>query len=152
MGDYFEHVARRSGEPKAAANWMMGEVLASLKETKQEIAHFTIRPADLGDLLKLVRDGTISNSAAKQVFSTMLKSGDPPAAIAEREGLLKVSDDGALTSWIDEVLAEHPEEAQRFLGGEKRLQGVLVGYVMKKSKGSADPKRVNQLLVARAGT
>ncbi|HEY4132823.1 MAG TPA: Asp-tRNA(Asn)/Glu-tRNA(Gln) amidotransferase subunit GatB [Gemmatimonadaceae bacterium] len=152
MGDYFEHVARRSGEPKAAANWMMGEVLASLKETKQEIAHFTIRPADLGDLLKLVRDGTISNSAAKQVFSTMLKSGDPPAAIAEREGLRKVSDDGALTSWIDEVLAEHPEEAQRFLGGEKRLQGVLVGYVMKKSKGSADPKRVNQLLVARAGT
>jgi aspartyl-tRNA(Asn)/glutamyl-tRNA(Gln) amidotransferase subunit B len=152
MGDYYEHVARRSGEPKVAANWMMGEVLASLKETKQEIAHFTIRPADLGDLLKLVRDGTISNSAAKQVFSRMLNSGDSPSMIAEREGLLKVSDDSALSGWIEEVLAEHPDETQRFLGGEKRLQGVLVGHVMKKSKGSADPKRVNQLLAARAGT
>ncbi len=151
MGDYYEHVARRSGEPKVAANWMLGEVLASLKETKQEIAHFT-----MFDRLTWGRSAQArsrrddqQSSAAKQVFSTMLKSGDPPSVIAEREGLLKVSDDGALTGWIDEVLAEHPDEAQRYLGGEKRLQGVLVGHVMKKSKGSADPKRVNQLLATR---
>ena len=70
----------------------------------------------------------------------------------EREGLLKVSDDAALVKWIDEVFAEHPAEVQRYLAGERRLQGVLVGYVMKQSKGSADPKRVNQLLAARVGT
>lgn len=151
LGDYFEQVARQSGDPKTSANWLLGEVLASLKTTGQSIEHFTVRPTDLAALLNLVRDGTISNSAAKQVFATMLKSGDPPAQIVEREGLRKVSDDSALIAWIDDVVAEHPEEAQRLFGGEKRLQGVLVGHVMKKSKGSADPKRVNQLLAARAG-
>ena len=152
LGDYFEHVARQSGDPKTAANWMLGEVLATLKETNQDIAHFTVRPADLGALIVLVRDGTISNSAAKQVFATMVKTGDSPGQIVEREGLRKVTDDSALIAWIDEVVAEHPDEAKRLFGGEKRLQGVLVGHVMKKSKGSADPKRVNQLLEARAGT
>lgn len=152
LGDYFEHVARASGDAKTSANWMMGEVLATLKGTDQSIEHFTVRPADLGRLLNLVRDGVVSHSAAKQIFGTIVKTGDGPKQIAERDGLLKVSDDAALIAWIDEVVAEHPDEAARFVGGEKRLQGVLVGHVMKKSKGSADPKRVNQLLAARAGT
>jgi aspartyl-tRNA(Asn)/glutamyl-tRNA(Gln) amidotransferase subunit B len=129
----------------------MGEVMAALKTSTQSIAHFTVRPADLGALLVLVRDGVVSHSAAKQIFATMVKTGDAPAAIADREGLLKVTDDGALVGWIDEVFAEYPEEAARFAGGEKRLQGVLVGHVMKKSRGSADPRRVNQLLATRAG-
>jgi aspartyl-tRNA(Asn)/glutamyl-tRNA(Gln) amidotransferase subunit B len=152
LGDYFEQVARQSGDPKAAANWMLGEVLASLKATHRAIDEFTVRPADLAALLLLVRDGTISNSAAKQVFAAMVETGDPPAAIVEREGLRKVSDESALAAWIDAVFAEHPEETRRFLAGEKRLQGVLVGQVMRKSKGSADPKRVNQLLETRVGT
>jgi aspartyl-tRNA(Asn)/glutamyl-tRNA(Gln) amidotransferase subunit B len=150
LGDYFESVARQSGDGKATANWVLGEVLATLKSTGQSIEHFTVRPADFGALLKMVRDGTISNTAAKQIFANMVKTGDTPGQIAEREGLFKVSDDSALIGWIDEVLAEHPDEATRFLGGEKRLQGVLVGHVMKKSKGSADPKKVNQLLSSRA--
>jgi len=151
LGDYFEHVARPSEDPKATANWIMGEVLATLKATGQSIAHFSVRPADLASLLTMVRDGVVSHSAAKQIFAVMVKTGDPPRTIADREGLLKVSDDTSLAKWIDEVLAEFPAEAQRFLGGERRLQGVLVGHVMKRSKGSADPKRVNQLLTARLG-
>ena len=75
-----------------------------------------------------------------------------PKAIAERDGLVQVGDDSALIGWIDEVLAEHPDEAKRFAAGEAKLQGFLVGFVMKKSKGRADPKKVNQLLAARAGT
>ena len=152
MGDYFEQVARQTNDAKTAANWMLGEVFASLKSTGQSIEHFTVRPADLAALLTMVRDGAVSHSAAKQIFGKMVSSGDRPNAIAEREGLLKVSDDSALVRWIDAVFAEHPAEVQRFLGGEKRLQGVLVGYVMKQSKGSADPKRVNQLLAERVGT
>ena len=151
LGDYFEHVARPSEDPKATANWIMGEVLATLKATGQSIAHFSVRPADLASLLTMVRDDVVSHSAAKQIFAVMVKTGDPPRTIADREGLLKVSDDASLAKWIDEVLSEFPAEAQRFLGGERRLQGVLVGHVMKRSKGSADPKRVNQLLTARLG-
>jgi aspartyl-tRNA(Asn)/glutamyl-tRNA(Gln) amidotransferase subunit B len=152
LGDYFEQVARQSGDPKSAANWMLGEVLASLKATHRSIEQFSVRPADLAALLTLVRDGTISTSAAKQAFARMVETGDPPATIVEREGLRKVSDDAALLAWIDEVVGEHPDEARRLFSGEKRLQGVLVGHVMKKSKGSADPKRVNQLLETRVGT
>jgi aspartyl-tRNA(Asn)/glutamyl-tRNA(Gln) amidotransferase subunit B len=129
----------------------MGEVSAALRASGEEITRFRIRPADLAQLLNLVRDGTISHTAGKRVFAQMLESGKPPAQVAADEGLLQVGDTDAITTWVDEVLAEHPEESKRFLAGEKKLQGVLVGFVMKKSKGRADPKRVNQLLSARAG-
>jgi aspartyl-tRNA(Asn)/glutamyl-tRNA(Gln) amidotransferase subunit B len=152
LSDYFEQVARQTNDPKTSANWMLGEVLAALNDTGQTIEHFTVRPADLAELMTMVRDGVVSHSAAKRVFAVMVSTGDRPQPIAEREGLLKVTDDAALQRWIDEVLIEHPAEAERFRGGERRLQGVLVGYVMKTSNGSADPKRVNQLLAARVGT
>ena len=98
----------------------------------------------------MVRDGLVSHTAAKRVFATMVETGIRRRR-SRAKGLLKVGDDAALAGWIDEVLAEHPEEAKRYLAGEKKLQGVLVGFVMKKSGGRADPKRVNQLLVSRAG-
>jgi len=151
LGDYFERLAGQSGDAKAAANWLMGEVLAALKATRRGIAEFPVRPDALATLLQMVRDGVVSHSAAKQIFGVMVASGGAPKEIAERERLLKVTDDDALVRWIDEVFAEHPEEAKRFLGGERRLQGVLVGHVMKRSGGSADPKRVNQLLATRPG-
>jgi aspartyl-tRNA(Asn)/glutamyl-tRNA(Gln) amidotransferase subunit B len=152
LGDYFDELATRSGDAKTSANWMLGEVLALLKATNASIDELRVRPASLADLLGLVRDGVVSHTAAKQVFAAMAERGGEPRAIAEREGLLKVSDDDALVRWIDDVFAEHPGEAGRFLRGEKRLQGVLVGLVMKKSNGSADPKRVNQLLATRVGS
>jgi aspartyl-tRNA(Asn)/glutamyl-tRNA(Gln) amidotransferase subunit B len=151
LGDYFERVATRSGDAKTAANWLMGEVLAALKTTKRGIADFSVAPDTLAALLDMVQGGVVSHSAAKQIFGIMVASGGAPRDIAERERLLKVTDDSALVRWIDEVLADHPDEAKRFLGGERRLQGVLVGHVMKRSGGSADPKRVNQLLAARSG-
>jgi aspartyl-tRNA(Asn)/glutamyl-tRNA(Gln) amidotransferase subunit B len=152
MGDYFEQLARATGDPKTSANWMLGEVSAALKSTGQAIHELTVRPPDLAALLGMVRDEVVSHSAAKQIFGIMVRTGDSPSAIAQREGLTKVTDESALVRWIDEVFAEFPAEAQRFLGGERRLQGVLVGHVMKRSKGSADPKRVNQLLTARLGS
>jgi aspartyl-tRNA(Asn)/glutamyl-tRNA(Gln) amidotransferase subunit B len=111
-----------------------------------------VRPHDLAELLNLVRDGVVSHTAAKQIFGRMVATGDLPAQIAEREGLVKVNDDAQLVSWLDEVIAEHPAEAERLRAGEKKLQGVLVGAVMKKSKGRADPRRLNQLLAERFGT
>jgi len=151
LAEYFEAVARVSGDGKAAYNWVMGEVLAVLRASSGDITHFRVRPADLAQLLNLVRDGTISHTAAKRVFALMVETGKQPAQVAADEGLLQVGDEDAIATWVDEVLREHPEEAARYLAGEKKLQGVLVGFVMKKSKGRADPKRVNQLLSARGG-
>ena len=152
IADYFEHVARAHADAKAAANWVMGEVAAALKTSDAAIEHFAVRPRDLAALLDMIRHGTVSNTAAKQIFAAMVATGDPPSTIADREGLLKVSDESRLREWVDQVLAEHPDEARRFQSGEKKLQGVLVGFVMKKSGGSADPKKVNQMLAERAGT
>jgi aspartyl-tRNA(Asn)/glutamyl-tRNA(Gln) amidotransferase subunit B len=149
LADYYESVARPARDPKTAANWVMGEVLAQLKVTGQDIGTFRARPHDLAELLNLVRDGIVSHTAAKQIFGAMVATGDPPAQIAERDGLVKVDDDSQLSGWLDEVIAEMPKEAERYRAGEKKLQGVLIGAVMKKSKGRADPRKLTQLLAAR---
>ena len=151
LAEYFEEVARASADGKAAYNWVMGEVQVALRNSGEEISRFRVRPADLAQLIKLVRDGTISHTAAKRVFTQMVESGKPAAQIAADEGLVQVGDESAIATWVDEVLSEHPEEAARYRAGEKKLQGVLVGFVMKKSKGRADPKLVNQLLSSRGG-
>jgi aspartyl-tRNA(Asn)/glutamyl-tRNA(Gln) amidotransferase subunit B len=149
LADYYESVARAHGDPKAAANWVMGEVLAQLKTTGQDIGSFRARPHDLAELLNMVRDGIVSRTAAKQVFVAMATTGDPPAQVAERDGLIQVDDDSQLVGWLDEVIAEMPKEAERYRAGERKLQGVLIGAVMKKSKGRADPRKLNQLLASR---
>jgi aspartyl-tRNA(Asn)/glutamyl-tRNA(Gln) amidotransferase subunit B len=148
---YFENVARTHGDAKAAAHWVMRDVQAVLNETKASIEEFRlqVRPADLAALLDLVRDGDVSHTAATQIFVLMVRTGDEPRRIAEREGLLQVTDDGQLGAWIDAVLAEHPAEAERYLAGDRKLQGPLVGHVMTKSGGSANPRRVNELLERR---
>jgi aspartyl-tRNA(Asn)/glutamyl-tRNA(Gln) amidotransferase subunit B len=151
LSDYFESAARESGDPKAAANWVMGEVQAALNISGVSLDQLRVRPADLAQLIKLIRDGLVSHAAGKKIFARMLETGKPAGQVAHDESLLKVGDDSALTGWIDEVIREHPDEAGRYLAGEKKLQGVLVGFVMKKSGGKADPKRVNQLLMSRAG-
>ena len=151
LAEYFESVARAAGDGKAAANWVMGEVQAALNASGGDISQFAVRPADLAQLINMTRDGLVSHAAARRIFAGMVETGKPAAQIAHDEGLLQVGDDSALSAWIDEVFAEHPEEAKRYLAGERKLKGVLVGFVMKKSAGRADPKRVNQLLASRAG-
>ncbi len=152
LADYYESVARRAQDPKAAANWVINDVLAVVNASGKRFDEFRVRPADLGTLIAMVRDGVVSSSAARTVFGIMVATGDPPAQVAEREGLAQVGDDAALRAWIDEVFAQLPAESGRYVAGERKLQGVLVGAVMKKSKGRADPKRVNQLLAERVGT
>jgi aspartyl-tRNA(Asn)/glutamyl-tRNA(Gln) amidotransferase subunit B len=151
LADYFENTARQSGDAKAAANWVMGEVQAAVNASGDSIDSLKVRPADLAQLIKLIRDGLVSHAAGKKIFALMLETGKPAAQVAHDAALLQVGDETQLAGWIDEVIAEHPGEAERYLAGEKKLQGVLVGFVMKKSAGKADPKRVNQLLMSRAG-
>jgi Asp-tRNA(Asn)/Glu-tRNA(Gln) amidotransferase B subunit len=128
----------------------MGSVLARLKDSGESITQFKIEPSKLAALLGMVRDGSVSNTAAKTIFARMAESGGYPVAIADGEGLRQVGDDTQLVAWIEQVLAANPEEASRFEAGDKKLLGVLVGKVMKTSGGKADPKKVNQLLSVRA--
>lgn len=151
LADYFEQVSVNSGDPKRAANWVLGVVMAALNTRGGTIDTPPITAARLGALIRLEADNTVSNTAARQLFALMLVDDVEPGVLATREGLLKITDDSALLAWIDEVFAEMPVEAQRFCAGEAKLHGVLVGVIMRKSKGAADPRRLSQLLAERVG-
>jgi len=146
LARFFESVVRAGVDPKTAANWMMGEVMT----TYNERGAFPVSPERLARLIALVRDGGLSHQAAKRVYAELaLAPSEDPAAVAERLGLTQVSDESALTSWVDEVLAAHPGEVSRFRSGESKLMAFFVGQVMKRSKGKADPKGVQPLLQQR---
>jgi aspartyl-tRNA(Asn)/glutamyl-tRNA(Gln) amidotransferase subunit B len=143
LADYFEAVAAAGVEPKTAANWVMGDVMSSYNEG----GTFPVSVERLASLIVLVRDGVLSHQAAKRVYTELASSpAEEPQAVAERLGLVQVSDEGALAGWVDEVLAAHGPEVERFRGGEAKLMGFFVGQVMKRSKGKADPKAVQPVL------
>ncbi|HEY8309969.1 MAG TPA: Asp-tRNA(Asn)/Glu-tRNA(Gln) amidotransferase subunit GatB [Gemmatimonadaceae bacterium] len=146
LADYFEGVARAHRDGKHAAKWIMGEVSAALNEDGTTIREFPVRPPNLAELLDMIRDGKLSHTAAKAVFATMRTTGKSAAVVAAEMSVTQVGDDDQIDKWISEALAEMPAEAARFRAGEKKLTGVIVGAVMKKSKGRADPKKVNALL------
>ncbi len=145
LAEYFEAVVGTGVEAKTAANWVMGDVMTSFNQTGQ----FPVSPARLAALVGLVRDGVVSHQAAKRVYAELGDSQDEPRAVAERLGLVQVSDQDALGRWVDEVLAAHPGEVARFRAGEAKLMGFFVGQVMKKSQGKADPKGVQPVLAEK---
>jgi aspartyl-tRNA(Asn)/glutamyl-tRNA(Gln) amidotransferase subunit B len=145
-GAYFEAVVAAGADPKAAANWVMGEALGSMKDG----GAFAVAPARLAELIALVADGTVSHQAARKVYAELAAGGDAgPRATAERLGLLQVGDETALAGWVDAVITAHPGEVERFRAGESKLLGFFTGQVMKASQGKADPKKVQPLLQAR---
>jgi aspartyl-tRNA(Asn)/glutamyl-tRNA(Gln) amidotransferase subunit B len=149
LADYFESAAAAlPANPKGVANWVMGEVLREVKERKAEESEIAaaLPPARLAALVALVDAGRISNSAAKEVFAAVWATDEEPAAAVERLGLGQVSDSGQLEGWIEEVLEQHPAQVAQYRAGKTALLGFLVGQVMKRSGGRADPKGVQQLL------
>jgi aspartyl-tRNA(Asn)/glutamyl-tRNA(Gln) amidotransferase subunit B len=150
LAAYFEEVARVDGDAKGAANWVIRDV-RQLLNSGATLATLKLRPTLLAQLLTMVRDNTVSHAAATKIFAIASERGEGPLEIAKREGLLQERNEDALAGWVDQVLADNPDVATRFRAGDKKLLGVLVGLVMKASKGRADPKAINQLLSARAG-
>jgi aspartyl-tRNA(Asn)/glutamyl-tRNA(Gln) amidotransferase subunit B len=113
---------------------------------KVDIAHFPVKPENLGDMINLIADNTISGKIAKDVFEEMLKSHEPPKVIVERKGLVQVSDVSAIEQIIDHVLTNNKGQVETYLGGKQQVFGFLVGETMKATKGKANPKIVNDLL------
>jgi aspartyl-tRNA(Asn)/glutamyl-tRNA(Gln) amidotransferase subunit B len=146
LADYFEAAAAGlSANPKAIANWVMGEVLRDLKERRVELAG-TLSPERLAALAAMVEAGKISNSAAKEVFAAIAATGEEPAAAVERLGLAQVSDSSQIEGWIAEVIAGSPAQVEQYRAGKTTVIGFLVGQVMKRSGGRAEPKSVQQLM------
>jgi aspartyl-tRNA(Asn)/glutamyl-tRNA(Gln) amidotransferase subunit B len=146
LADYFEQVASAAGNPKAASNWVMGELLRTLKERGQSIPTVPLAPQALAGLITLVDQGAISSSIAKDVFAKMYDSGRTAGDIVAAEGLAQIGDESALASIVEEVLARHADAVAQYRAGKTATFGFLVGQVMKGTGGKANPKLANQIL------
>ena len=146
MADYFEQVAGKSGNAKAAANWVQGELVGALNAAGKSIEESPVGAEQLAELVRLIGDGTLSGKLAKEVFSKMFDSGRSAGEIVEAEGLKQISDQGELRKIIDEILANNQKQVETYRGGKTGVLGFFIGQVMKATRGQADPKVVNKLL------
>ena len=146
LAAYFEAVAAAAGNAKASSNWVMGELLRTMNERGQDAATQPLEATRLAGLIKLIDDGTISSSIAKDVFARMYESGRSADEIVAAEGLAQIGDESALLEIIRGVIATHGEAVAQYRAGKMQTFGFLVGQVMKGSKGKANPKLANELL------
>jgi aspartyl-tRNA(Asn)/glutamyl-tRNA(Gln) amidotransferase subunit B len=142
---YFERVAAER-DPKAAANWVMGDLFGALNRLGVGIEASPVSAEQLGALLDLIADGTISGRLAKEVFAEMLASGDDPGAIVEAKGLRQMTDSAAIGAAIDAVLAAQADKVAEYRAGRDKLYGFFVGQIMRATQGKANPALVNHLL------
>jgi aspartyl-tRNA(Asn)/glutamyl-tRNA(Gln) amidotransferase subunit B len=151
LADYFEATARASANAKAASNWIMGELLRTMKERAVTIEAVPLSSDALAGLIRTVDQGTISNTVAKDVFAKMYDSGKSAAEIVQADGLAQNSDADALLGFVREAIAASPDAVDQVRKGRNNAFGFLVGHVMKASKGKANPKLVNDLLKKELG-
>ena len=153
LADYFAEVANMSGEGKLAANWVMGSVLAELNQANLTIAEFPVSSRQLSDLLGRIKDDTLNSKTAKTVFEALITGDGEVDTIIEEQGLVQMTDTGAIEAVVDEVISENSHEVANYraASSDKRskMLGFFVGQVMKKSQGKANPQAVNQILASK---
>jgi aspartyl-tRNA(Asn)/glutamyl-tRNA(Gln) amidotransferase subunit B len=142
---FYESVAK-GRDPKLAANWVISELFAVLNKAGLDITHSPVSAAELGGLIDLIADNTISGRIAKDVFAEMVESGRPAGEIVEKKGLRQVTDTGAIEQAIDNVLAQHADKLAEYRSGKGKLFGFFIGQVMKATGGKANPAMLNELL------
>jgi aspartyl-tRNA(Asn)/glutamyl-tRNA(Gln) amidotransferase subunit B len=146
LANYYEECVKHHPDPKMVSNWVMGEVLRELNQRKVEIEEFRVNPKNLAGLLKEIDNGTISGKMAKEIFPEMARSGRSATEIISEKGLTQIVDEKHVNRIVEEVLKENQENVRRYREGEDKLLGFLVGQVMKKTQGKANPKLVNGVL------
>jgi aspartyl-tRNA(Asn)/glutamyl-tRNA(Gln) amidotransferase subunit B len=146
LADFFEETVKYVDDSKLVANWMMGDVLRRLKEEEKEIQELQISSKDLAELLILVRDGKINNNTGKKVLRDMFETGKSPETIVSEQGLIQISDEGALAQTVDKILDANPQSVEDYKNGKDRAVGFLMGQIMKETKGKANPQVVSTIL------
>ena len=143
---FFEDTLKGFNDPKKVANWIMVELMRLLNQDGKEIHECRVRPGHLAELLTLMEQGTISGKMAKDILEKVYNTGASPGEIVQNEGLSQVSDEDTLRLVCQEVVDEHPVEVEKYRAGKRKVIGFLVGQVMRKTKGKANPQRVNEIL------
>jgi aspartyl-tRNA(Asn)/glutamyl-tRNA(Gln) amidotransferase subunit B len=147
---YFEAVVAEAGDGKLAANWVINELFGRLKKEEHDITESPVSPAQLGQIIRLIKSGDISGKIAKDLFEIVYTEGGDPAEIVEARGMKQVTDTGAIEKAVDEIIAANPEQVEKAKANPK-LAGWFVGQVMKATGGKANPAAVNQIVTAKLG-
>jgi len=146
LADYYENVVTVTDDYKATSNWVMGDVLKIIKEEKIEITDFPIAPQNLGKLINLINNKTISGKIAKDVFPEMLKNNSDPEQIVKEKNLVQITDTSELEGVIQQIIEKNKPQVEQYLKGKETVIGFFVGQVMKETKGKANPQAVNEIL------
>ncbi|MDQ6421522.1 Asp-tRNA(Asn)/Glu-tRNA(Gln) amidotransferase subunit GatB [Paenibacillus sp. LHD-117] len=151
LADLFEESLSYTKDAKSVANWVMGDLLGYLNANGLELADVKLTGQGLGEMIGLLEKGTINGKIAKTVFKAMLENGKLPGQIVEEQGLVQISDEGAIIGIVDAVIERNPQSVEDFRAGKEKAIGFLVGQIMKETKGKANPALVNKLLLERLG-
>ena len=146
MAEYFDEAVKTAKDAKVVTNWLLGDVSAYMNNENITISEFIVSPENLAELVNLTKEGVLSSKLAKQVFSEMIKDNESPKALVKKLGLEQVSDEGAILKLVEETIAENPQSVADFKAGKAKAIGFLVGQIMKKSKGKANPGMVQSML------
>ncbi len=152
LADFFEDTAKLSGQPKTAANWIMGDLLRFYKDSNtdvKDLSHSPVKPMMLAEMILLVEKGTISGKIAKTVMEEMYATGKAPQAIIEEKGLVQISNTSEIEKIVTKVIEENPKPAEQYRQGKTGNFGFFVGQVMKATGGRANPQTVNEILRKR---
>ncbi|GFP23688.1 aspartyl-tRNA(Asn)/glutamyl-tRNA(Gln) amidotransferase subunit B, partial [Candidatus Hakubella thermalkaliphila] len=151
MADFFEECAKRYHRPKIISNWLMGDFTSLLNATDTAVERSKVTPEHLTEMLKLIDEGVISGKIAKSVFEEMFNTGRMPREVVEEKGLTQIADEEELARLVAEVIAENEKATGDYREGKGSALGFLVGQVMKKTRGRANPELINRLLRERLG-
>ncbi len=146
IADYYESVLENTDDFKSASNWIMGDVLKILNEKKIEIGNFSVSPNNLGLMINLINDGTISGKIAKDIFPIMVEEKKEPLEIIKEKNLFQITDNSTLQKIVDEIISQNTSELRQYFDGKEKVFGFFIGQVMKKTQGKANPKAVNEIL------
>ena len=146
LADYYEQVLCATNDYKTASNWVMTDVLKVVNDQKISIEQFPVSPDNLGKLIKLITDKTISGKIAKDIFPEMLVGNNDPNEIVKEKNLVQISDTGEIEIVIDKIVSANPKQVEEYLSGKEKIIGFFVGQIMKEMKGKANPQIVNELL------
>ena len=149
LAEYYEEVVKVSDDARLAANWVLTEILRVLKEKNISIEKFSVEPKNIGKLIKLIKANTISSKIAKDVFEILLSENKDPEIIVKEKGLVQITDNSEIEKIVEQVLAENPQSVEDYKAGKSNALKYLVGQSMRLSKGKANPKMINEMILAR---
>jgi len=152
VADYYEKVITVTDDYKSASNWIMTDVLKVINEGKIDIKEFMVSPENLGELINLIKNGTISGKIAKEIFPEMVKENKKPSQIVKEKSLVQITDMSEIEKIVDKILSNSANQVKQYQNGEEKVFGFFVGQVMKETKGKANPKAVNELLKEKLGS